>query len=98
MKNDALAALILWEFPLEDFPRWRREFPDAVDSYEEYQQWLSGMERRAERMGTRALRVQLTIEEMLTELAVQGIQNTSENRATILGLVAARRRMSGISK
>ena len=96
MKNDALDALTLWEFPPEDFPRWRREFSDAVDSYEEYQQWLSGMERRAEQRGTRALRVQLTIEEMLTELAVQGARNTSENRAVIIGLVAARRRIGGL--
>ena len=44
------------------------------------------------------MRVQLTIEEMLAELAVQGARNTSESRAAIIGLVAARRRMSGISK
>ena len=72
MKNDALDALTLWEFPPEDFPRWRREFSDAVDSYEEYQRWLSGKERLAERMGTHAVRVQLTIEEMLAELAAHG--------------------------
>ena len=53
MKNDALDALTLWEFPPEDFPRWRGEFSDAVDSYEEYQRWLSGKERLAERMGAR---------------------------------------------
>ncbi len=98
MKNDALDALTLWEFPPEDFPRWRREFSDAVDSYEEYQRWLSGKERLAERMGAHAVRVQLTIEEMLAELAALGAQNTSENRAAIIGLVAVRRRMSGISK
>ena len=97
MNNDALDALTLWEFPPEDFSRWRREFSDAVDSYEEYQRWLSGKERLAERMGG-AVRVQLTIEEMLAELAAVGAQNTPENRAAIIGLVAARRRMSGISK
>ena len=37
MKNDILDALTLWEFPPEDFSRWRREFSDVVDSYEEYQ-------------------------------------------------------------
>ena len=52
MKNDALDALTLWEFPPEDFSRWRREFPDVVDSYEEYQQWLTGMERQAEQRGS----------------------------------------------
>jgi len=98
MKNDILDALTLWEFPPEDFSRWRREFSDAVDSYEEYQRWLSDRERLAERMGASAVRVQLTIEEMLAELAVQGARNTSESRAAIIGLVAARRRMSGISK
>lgn len=98
MKNDALDALTLWEFPPEDFPRWRREFSDAVDSYEEYQMWLTGKERYAERMGAHTVRVQLTIEEMLAELAAVGARNTSENRAAIIGLVAARRRMGGISK
>jgi len=76
VKNDALDALTLWEFPPEDFPRWRREFSDAVDSYEEYQMWLSGKERLAERMGAHAVRVQLTIEEMLAELAAVGAPNT----------------------
>ena len=51
MNNDVLDALTLWEFPPEDFSRWRREFSDAVDSYEEYQRWLSDRERLAERMG-----------------------------------------------
>jgi hypothetical protein len=96
MKNDVLDALTLWEFPPEDFPRWRREFSDAVDSYEEYQRWLSDRERLAERMGARTVRVQLTIEEMLAELAAQGARNTSENRAAIIGLVAARRRIGGL--
>ena len=98
MKNDALDALTLWEFPPEDFSRWRREFSDAVDSYEEYQRWLSDRERLAERMGAHTVRVQLTIEEMLAELAAVGAQNTPESRAAIIGLVAVRRRMSGISK
>ena len=98
MNNDVLDALTLWEFPPEDFCAGRREFSDAVDSYEEYQRWLSDRERLAERMGAHAVRVQLTIEEMLAELAAQGARNTSENRAAIIGLVAARRRMSGISK
>ena len=98
MKNDALDALTLWEFPPEDFLRWRREFSDAVDSYEEYQRWLSDRERLAERMGAHTVRVQLTIEEMLAELAAVGAQNTPESRAAIIGLVAVRRRMSGISK
>jgi hypothetical protein len=44
------------------------------------------------------VRVQLTIEEMLAELAAVGAQNTPENRAAIIGLVAVRRRMSEISK
>jgi hypothetical protein len=96
VKNDALDALTLWEFPPEDFPRWRREFSDAVDSYEEYQMWLSGKERLAERMGAHAVRVQLTIEEMLAELAAVGAPNTPENRAAIIGLVAARRRIGGL--
>jgi hypothetical protein len=96
VKNDALDALTLWEFPPEDFPRWRREFSDAVDSYEEYQMWLSGKERLAERMGAHAVRVQLTIEEMLAELAAGGASNTPENRAAIIGLVAARRRIGGL--
>ena len=60
--------------------------------------WLSGMERQAEQRGMCAVRVQLTIEEMLAELAAVGAQNTPENRAAILGLIATRRRMSGISK
>ena len=98
MKKDILGALTLWEFPPEDFARWRREFPNTLDSYEEYQMWLSGMERQAEQRGVRAVRVQLTIEEMLAELAAVGAQNTPENRAAILGLIATRRRMSGISK
>jgi hypothetical protein len=98
MNNDVLDALTLWEFPPEDFSRWRREFSDVVDSYEEYQMWLTGMERQAEQRGARAVRVQLTIEEMLAELAAVGAQNTSENRAAIIGLIAACRRMRGISK
>ena len=98
MKNDILDALTLWEFPPEDFSRWRREFSDVVDSYEEYQTWLTGMERQAEQRGTRTVRVQLTIEEMLAELAAMGAQNTPENRAAIIGLIAACRRISGISK
>ena len=53
MKNDILDALTLWEFPPEDFSRWRREFSDAVDSYEEYQTWLTDMERQAEQRGAR---------------------------------------------
>ena len=44
------------------------------------------------------MRVQLTIEEMLAELAAVGAQNTPENRAAIIGLIAACRRMRGISK
>ena len=52
MKNDILDARTLWEFPPEDFSRWRREFSDVVDSYEEYQTWLTGMERQAEQRGT----------------------------------------------
>jgi len=96
MNNDVLDALTLWEFPREDFPRWRREFSDSADSYEEYQQWLSGREREAERMGAHAVRVQLTIEEMLAELAAVEARNTPENRAAIIGLVAARRRIGGL--
>ena len=96
MNNDVLDALTLWEFPPEDFSRWRREFSDVVDSYEEYQVWLTGMERQAEQRGARAVRVQLTIEEMLAELAAVGAQNTSENRAAIIGLIAARRRIGGL--
>ena len=84
----------LWEFPPEDFPRWRREFSDAVDSYEEYQRWLGERERQAEWLAVRAVRVPVTIEEMLAELAAVGAQNTSENRALIIGLVAARRGIS----
>ena len=53
MKKDILGALTLWEFPPEDFARWRREFPNTLDSYEEYQMWLSGMERQAEQRGVR---------------------------------------------
>ena len=50
MKNDALDALTLWEFPPEDFALAARA-SDAVDSYEEYQRWLSDRERLAERIG-----------------------------------------------
>ena len=50
MNNDVLDALTLWEFPPEDFSRWRREFSDVVDSYEEYQMWLTGMECQAEQL------------------------------------------------
>ena len=94
MKNDVLGALTLWEFPPEDFSRWRGEFSDVVDSYEEYRSGSPAWNVRPSG-GGRTVRVQLTIEEMLAELAAQGARNTSENRAAIIGLVAASRADAG---
>ena len=83
--------------PAGRLSRWRREFSDVVDSYEEYQTWLTGMERQAEQRGTRGAGA-VDDREMLAELAAMGAQNTPENRAAIIGLIAACRRISGISK
>lgn len=47
-------------------------------------------------MGVHAVRVPLTLAEMRAELAAVGAPNTPENRAMVLALVAASRRMKDL--
>ena len=95
MKNDVLDALTLWEFPPEDFCAGGASFRTPLIPTRSISGGSATGNARPSR-GGRAVRVQLTIEEMLAELAAQAAQNTSENRAAIIGLVAARRRIGGL--
>ena len=78
MKNDALDALTLWEFPPEDFSHWRASFRTPLIPTRNIRcgsaarnAWLSEW--------ASAVRVQLTIEEMLAELAAGGSKHARES-------------------
>ena len=81
-----MICINLWEFPREEFAAWRQEFSDAVNSYDEYLAWLDGTETDYANRGHQVIRVAMTLAEMKRRLAAAHLENTTENRAKILGL------------
>lgn len=80
-------TIALWLFPPNDFAPWCELVGEPeVNAYAEYLDLLAAVQADVERQGHDVRRVEMTVEEMIEELAAAGMANTPENRAAMVSL------------
>lgn len=79
------AVVCFWDFPYEEFQRWRT-FTDNEEfaNMHDYQDMLFSLISSFEAAGEAVIKVRMTVDEMAARLEAAGLDNTTENRATIL--------------
>lgn len=77
--------IALWEFPADDHAAWQELTGDTM-SLHHYREVLAAVQADQERQGREVVRVQMTVAEMQTALIERGLENTTANRAVIIGL------------
>tara|TARA_B100000686_G_scaffold71644_1_gene77378 strand:+ start:483 stop:773 length:291 start_codon:yes stop_codon:yes gene_type:complete len=83
MSNEA--PVCVWDFPRDDFEQWR-VFTDNLEfnNYHEYLDMHYSLISSFEAAGHEIIKICLTVEQMAARLEAAGLDNTTENRATIL--------------
>ena len=83
MSNEA--PVCVWDFPRDDFEQWR-VFTDNLEfnNYHEYLDMHYSLISSFEAAGHEIIKICLTVEQMQMRLEAAGLDNTTENRATIL--------------
>lgn len=81
--------LTLWLFPESDFTAWAKLVGETkLTNYAAYLELLAETEATYGDRGIEVLRVSMTVEQMVDELAARGWQNTPANRAAVVGLTS----------
>ena len=91
--------IALWYFPEEDLGSWRklaRLAGGGIVDYADYIRMLNHIDFEYREAGYRVVWVNIHVRQLVGEVKRRGLDNTSENRAAILSLVAAQ--ATGVSE
>ena len=85
-----LTEVALWKFPPEDFEAWV-ELTGNDFTLDEYRETLDRTASDLRNDGIIVVWVPWSVEKMIDELSERGLENTTENRAMLIGEAGSER-------